>query len=164
MRKILFGLAAICLLAPALPAQAHFGMILPSEQVVLQAEHNTITLDLKFWHPFANIGLDLDKPRALYAMRRGERADLLPGLRECKERGHTAWQASYTLDRPGLYAFVLEPEPYWEPEENCFIIHHAKAYAAAFGDDEGWDEPLGLKTEIVPLVKPHGLYAGNLFQ
>ncbi|MEW5722604.1 MAG: DUF4198 domain-containing protein, partial [Thermodesulfobacteriota bacterium] len=35
---------------------------------------------------------------------------------------------------------------------------------AAFGDDEGWDEPLGLKTEIVPLSKPYGLWAGNVFQ
>jgi len=34
----------------------------------------------------------------------------------------------------------------------------------AFGDDEGWDEEIGLKTEIVPLSKPFGLYAGNIFQ
>ena len=34
----------------------------------------------------------------------------------------------------------------------------------AFGDDEGWDEEIGLKTEIVPLSKPYGLYAGNVFQ
>ena len=35
---------------------------------------------------------------------------------------------------------------------------------AAFGDDEGWDGEIGLKTEIVPLSKPFGLYAGNVFQ
>lgn len=35
---------------------------------------------------------------------------------------------------------------------------------AAFGDDEGWDGEAGLKTEIVPLSKPYGLYAGNVFQ
>ena len=34
----------------------------------------------------------------------------------------------------------------------------------AFGDDEGWDREIGLKTEIVPLSKPFGLYAGNVFQ
>ena len=34
----------------------------------------------------------------------------------------------------------------------------------AFGDDEGWDGEVGLKTEIVPLSKPYGLYAGNVFQ
>jgi hypothetical protein len=29
---------------------------------------------------------------------------------------------------------------------------------------KGWDEQIGLKTEIVPLSKPYGLYAGNVFQ
>ena len=34
----------------------------------------------------------------------------------------------------------------------------------AFGDDEGWDTELGLKTEIVPLSKPFGLWEHNVFQ
>jgi cobalt/nickel transport protein len=58
----------------------------------------------------------------------------------------------------------MEPVPYFEKEEDCFIIHYTKVYVDAFGDDEGWDKPLGLKTEIVPLVRPGGLYAGNSFQ
>ena len=35
---------------------------------------------------------------------------------------------------------------------------------AAFGAEEGWDEEVGLKAEIVPLTRPFGLYAGNVFQ
>ena len=35
---------------------------------------------------------------------------------------------------------------------------------AAFGDEAGWDEEVGLKAEIVPLTRPFGLYAGNVFQ
>ena len=57
----------------------------------------------------------------------------------------------------------MEPTPYWEPEEDKFIIHYTKAYVTAFGDDEGWNEPVGIKTEIVPLTNPTGLYAGGLF-
>ncbi len=34
---------------------------------------------------------------------------------------------------------------------------------AAFGEEEGWDEPLGLKTEIVPLSRPFGAYQGYAF-
>ena len=60
--------------------------------------------------------------------------------------------------------FYMEPKPYWEPAEDCFIVHHTKTVVTAFGDDEGWDEEIGLKTEIVPLSKPFGLYAGNVFQ
>lgn len=35
---------------------------------------------------------------------------------------------------------------------------------AAFAEGEGWDEPGGLKTEIVPLTRPFGNYPGNVFQ
>ncbi len=58
----------------------------------------------------------------------------------------------------------MEPKPYWEPTEDCFIVHHTKTVVTAFGDDEGWDNEIGLKTEIIPLSKPFGLYAGNVFQ
>ena len=30
--------------------------------------------------------------------------------------------------------------------------------------EEGWDQEVGLKTEIVPLTRPYGLWTGNVFQ
>ena len=57
----------------------------------------------------------------------------------------------------------MEPEPYWEPAEDVFIVHHTKTAVSAYGGDQGWDTPLGLKTEIVPLLRPFGNYAGNTF-
>ena len=48
--------------------------------------------------------------------------------------------------------------------EDCFIIHYTKTVVAAFGEEEGWDVPLGLKTEIVPLTRPFANYSGNVFQ
>jgi len=45
-----------------------------------------------------------------------------------------------------------------------YILHYTKTIVAAFGDEEGWDRPVGLKTEIIPLTRPFGLYAGNVFQ
>jgi cobalt/nickel transport protein len=77
---------------------------------------------------------------------------------------HWAWKAAYPVRRPGVYMFYMEPEPYWEPAEDTFIVHHTKTVVTAFGDDEGWDEEIGLKTEIIPLSKPFGLYVGNVFQ
>jgi cobalt/nickel transport protein len=58
----------------------------------------------------------------------------------------------------------MTPQPYWEPEEDAFITHFTKTYVSAYGDDEGWDTELGLKTEIVPLSKPFALWQGNVFQ
>ena len=78
--------------------------------------------------------------------------------------GHAAWKIDHKVNRPGVYMFYMEPKPYWEPAEDCFIIHYTKTVVTAFGDDEGWGEEIGLKTEIVPLSKPFGLFTGNIFQ
>jgi cobalt/nickel transport protein len=66
--------------------------------------------------------------------------------------------------QPGDHVFFVEPEPYWEPAEECFIIHYTKVIVNAFGLEEGWDSELGLKTEIVPLTRPYGLWTGNVFR
>lgn len=58
----------------------------------------------------------------------------------------------------------MEPAPYFDPEEDRFIIHYTKTVVAAFGDEEGWDVPLGLKMEIIPLIRPFANYSGNIFQ
>ena len=156
--------AAVLLLAfPAL-ASAHFGMVIPTKATVMTTQDANITLDLKFWHPFENAGMNLEKPASFQVFHDGKPTDLLSVLREGKEQGMRTWFANYAVTRPGLYTFVMEPKPYFEKEEDCFIIHYTKVYVDAFGNDEGWDAPVGLKTEIVPLVRPGALYAGNVFQ
>lgn len=145
-------------------AFAHFGMVIPSDNMVAPDESRKISMTLSFSHPFEGIGMELVKPGAFFMVKDGEKTDMLSGLKPAKVMDHPAWASEYKIKRPGAYAFVMEPTPYWEPAEDCFIIHYTKTVVAAFGDDEGWDAELGLKTEIVPLSKPFGLYAGNVFQ
>ncbi len=165
MKKLL-----VCLVMPVFLlitcgiASAHFGMVIPSDSMVMQGDNKTVTLMLSFSHPMERIGMELVKPGSFDVMFDSKKQDLLGDLKEIKLMGHTSWQLDYRIKRPGVYTFYLEPKPYWEPAEDCFIIHFTKTVVTAFGDDEGWDEEIGLKTEIVPLAKPFGLYAGNVFQ
>lgn len=159
--------ATACLLFTALfiagPALAHFGMVVPSASTVTDKADATISLDIAFAHPMARQGMPMGKPEAFRVMCDGTAQDLLPALRQAELLGHPAWRASYTIRRPGVYQFAVTPEPYFEPAENRLIIHYAKTVVAAFGEEEGWDRPLGLKTEIVPLTRPFANYAGNVF-
>ena len=165
MKKLLLaGVIVLSLATISQPALAHFGMVIPSDNMVMQGENKTVTLDLSFSHPMEGIGMELITPKAFGVNAVGKDQNLLKSLKPIKIMGHGAWQAKYKISRPGVYAFYLEPTPYWEPAEDCFIIHYTKTVVTAFGDDEGWDAELGLKTEIVPLAKPFGLYAGNVFQ
>lgn len=154
--------ATLCLLSSS--AYAHFGMVIPSRDIVADKESANIRLTLSFSHPMEGSGMVLDKPAAFYVVVDGEKKDLAATLQPDTVYGHQAWGAEHAISRPGLYQFVMEPAPYWEPAEDCFIIHYTKTYVTAFGGEEGWDEPVGLKTEIVPLTRPFGNYTGNLFQ
>jgi len=145
-------------------AWSHFGMLIPSDSMVMQNDNRTVTLTLSFSHPFEMVGMDLVKPKVFDVLAGGDKQDLLGSLEKTQVMGHKAWKAAFPLKRPGVYMFYMEPEPYWEPGEDLFIIHYTKSVVTAFGDDEGWDGEIGLKTEIVPLSKPFGLYAGNVFQ
>ncbi len=143
---------------------AHFGMVIPSDSMIMQGENSVVRIVLSFSHPFEEAGMELTKPRVFGVMANGKKLDLLNRLIKTQVMGHTAWRTEYKINRPGVYIFYMVPKPYWEPAEDCFIVHYTKSVVTAFGDDEGWDEEVGLKTEIVPLAKPFGLYAGNVFQ
>ena len=143
---------------------AHFGMLIPSDTMVMQEDNRTIDITLSFSHPFEMVGMELVKPKTFGVSAGGKNQDLLNLLKETQLMGHNGWQAAFPVKRPGVYVFYMEPQPYWEPAEDLFIVHFTKTVITAFGDDEGWGAEIGLKSEIVPLSKPFGLYAGNVFQ
>ncbi len=163
MRK--YSLAVVALLfALSGSAWAHFGMVIPRTPVVEEQEDATITVEISFSHPMEMVGMPLTTPKAVRIIVDGKVEDVTAALQPTKIMEHDAWHFEYTVKRPGVYAIVMEPEPYWEPAEDCFIIHYTKTYVAAYGEEEGWDEATGLKTEIIPLTRPFGNYAGNVFQ
>ena len=144
--------------------QAHFGMLISSESMLDNQNTKAITLKAAFAHPREGLGMTLAKPQGLGVWFEGKTTDLGGQIQAIQMMGQQAWQVNYAPRRPGVYIFHLTPTPYWEPSEDCYIIHYTKTVVAAYGADDGWDHELGLKTEIIPLSRPYGLYAGNLFQ
>ncbi|MDD4732800.1 MAG: DUF4198 domain-containing protein [Desulfovibrio sp.] len=156
-------LTVLMVLALCGSALAHFGMLIPNKDEVTQEDKN-LHLTLSFSHPFEGVGMDLVKPEKFDVYFEGEARSLLPDLKPAAVMGHQAWQADFAVQRPGMYTFVMEPKAYPEPAENNYIIHYTKTVVDAFEGGEEWNQPLGLKTEIVPLTRPFGNYAGNVFQ
>jgi cobalt/nickel transport protein len=149
------------LLTP-LAVQAHFGMLIPSSSQVSQKQPEIDVL-FAFAHPFENSGMDLEWPLNVFVSGNNEKQDLKGIMLETSFLDHRAWKITYKPPKPGLYWVVMEPEPYWEPAEDIYIVHYTKTAISAYGGDQGWGLPVGLKTEIVPLVRPFGNYAGNIF-
>ena len=146
----------------ALPVHAHFGAIIPSTNQ-LDQQNPEVEIIMSFFHPFEKSGMDLEWPGKAFLSVNGTTEDLKGIMSETVFLNRKAWKLSYTAKRPGIYWFAMEPKPYWESAEDLFIIHYTKTAVSAFGEDQGWDTPIGLKTEIVPLLRPFGNYVGNTF-
>ena len=150
-------------------AWAHFGTLTPSDDIVTQDDAKTLDIQVKFIHPMEQHYMEMVKPKQFGVVHNGQKNDLLGSLKAAKGNSpdqsekFTFWTTEYKIRRPGDYTFFVEPKPYWEPAEDCFIVHYTKVCVNALGLEKGWDEPVGLETEIVPLTRPYGLWTGNLF-
>ncbi len=162
--RILIALFSVMLLSPIQSAFAHFGMAIASDTMVMAGDNRDVQLTFSFSHPFDGQGMPLNRPKIVAVAAGAKRVDLQNRLKSVQVMGNKAWSATYRINRPGVYQFFMEPQPYWEPAEDSFIIHYTKTVIGAFGNEEGWDQALGLKTEIVPLSRPFGLYTGNIFR
>jgi len=162
----MLGVAVLCLaVVVACPVLAHFQMIVPSADIVGPDDDSSIALELLFTHPMEGHLMNMAKPvRFSVCIRGGVPKDLLKTLEEKKTDDNSTWTTTYRIKRPGDHVFFVEPAPYWEPAEDKFIIHYTKVVVSAMGLEEGWDHEVGLATEIVPLVRPYGLWAGNVFR
>ena len=158
--RVFLAMLALCALSS--PAMAHFGLVVPDKNLVDKDGSKTVTLDLRFWHPSENLGMNLEKP-SLQVLAKGKTEDISNALEPVSIGGKQAWKAQYAVKGPGVCTFAMTPLPYWEAAENKYIMHLTKTVVSALGGDEGWDKPAGFKVEIVPMVKPFALYAGNVF-
>jgi cobalt/nickel transport protein len=162
---VAMGLALLC----TTTAEAHFGCILPSDDIVSQGDSMSLKVETKFIHPLELHYMEMVKPKQFGVQHKGKKQNLLDTLQAAKgkspdqKKDYTFWQTDYKMKRPGDYTFYVEPTPYWEPAEDLFIVHYTKVCVNVLGLEEGWDEPVGLETEIVPLTRPYGLWTGNLF-
>ena len=157
--------AVLCVGLVAAIAWGHFQLIIPSTDIVTAEGPRTVSLDILFTHPMeGGPVMEMGPPKQFGVLTGGRKTDLLPSLKARKLDGKTAYTASYTVKAPGDHVFYIEPAAYWEPAEGKMIVHYTKVVVNAFGAEEGWDELLGLPVEIEPLVRPYGLWTGNLFR
>lgn len=144
-------------------AHAHFQQIIPSADVAEPGA--TVNIELVFTHPMERGPvMEMKRPKRFGALIDGKFVDLSGTLKASKRQDKTIWTSSWKPAQPGVGVFYVEPEPYWEPSEGKYIVHHAKVVVDAGATGKDWDAMIGAPVEIEPLVRPTGLWAGNLFQ
>jgi cobalt/nickel transport protein len=152
-------------LTGAAPVHGHFQELIPSTNIVDAGTGPTLTLEMRFTHPMEGGPLmTMGEPVQLGVLSSSGREDLRSSLRPEEIDGKRTYRLDYRIKQPGDYVFYLEPAAYWEPAEQTMIVHYTKVVVDAFGAEEGWDADVGLPVEIEPMVRPYGLWSGNLFQ
>jgi len=167
--------ALLLLLAAALPAAAHFQVIhLPDGAMDETTTEAPVTLI--FGHPAEggetmDMGKGLDgapKPPVEFGvMHRGEKVDLLKHLEPIPfgpDGGKQAYRVDFSFKGMGDFVYYCDPGYYWEAGEDVFIRHYTKTIANRVGASTDWKNPVGFPAEIMPLVKPYALWAGNTFR
>lgn len=135
---------------------AHFQTLIPTND---NAQSGKTTLNMKFMHPFEGHTMNMPKPKNIGVFVDGKKEILNKSL----GIDNVGWKFDYTFKDAGSYTFFVEPDFYFEKAENVSIAHYAKVCVDVAGANEGWEKPIGLPAEIIPYVKPFGLYVGNSF-
>ncbi len=161
MKRIIIIAVMVCVLA----AQAHFQVLLPSRDIVSASDERRIELKVQFTHPMEQGPLmTMGQPHQFGVLIDGVRHDLLAALTRRESEGVVQYSATHELRMPAGHIFFLEPAPYWEAAEQKMIVHYTKVVVDAFDAGTGWDAMVGFPVEIEPLVRPYGLWTGNLFR
>ncbi len=166
MKKFLFVLLTILFLVSSV--NAHFLVLIP-EYDVIEKGRKSVTLEAKFTHPMeGGPHMEFNIAESAFFVK-GEKytlnwqKKLIPSTKGSLKKV-SMYTGSITINKPGIYRIFVNSSPYFESSEGKYIQQMAKVIISALGIEEGWDEPIGLKVEIIPLVKPFGLWEGNTFK
>ncbi|NDV19054.1 DUF4198 domain-containing protein [Pseudodesulfovibrio sp. JC047] len=168
-------LTALCVLAVVSSAFAHF-MVVYTPEIALD-EAQDLDMRIMFTHP-AEAGhmMDMGGIEEFYVVKqRGDMAakkvDLKKYLKEIvwknphsKAQAFSAMIPKKEIRSMGDYVFVMKPGYYFEKEEGLYMQQITKLILNVGGIPGNWAEPVGLPCEIVPLIKPYGLWTGNVFK
>jgi cobalt/nickel transport protein len=72
-------------------ASAHFGMVIPSDDMVTQDDNKSISLTVQFIHPMEGDYMDMARPAQFGVLVQGKKVDLLNTLQEKKVNNCTTW-------------------------------------------------------------------------
>lgn len=157
---------AALLSLPVHYAHAHFQLLYTPDVNLEKA--GDVLFKLIFWHPFENGHvMDMGQPEQFFYVHKGKRTDLLDTLNPITFEGvgnkAAAYEATIPIKRVGDYILTIVPAPYYEESEDIYIQQVTKSFVNRGGVPSGWNEPIGLETEIVPLNKPTNILAGSTF-
>ena len=161
------GAALVLLAASALPAQAHFNMLMPQTASAKKGEDVVFTY--QWGHPYEHELFDAPPPDSVVVLAPdGHTTDLTKSLKPISVpagQGKTvsAYQFHFTPDQRGDYVFLLRTPPIWMAEDEEFLQDNVKVVLHVQAQ-KGWDDAPHAGFQLTPLTRPYGLEPGMAFR
>jgi len=168
-------LLAMMILVSSGIASAHTLYIVTEPKSTLRMEQEVV---IAYGHPEARWAnrrsyeiwnATLHKPDGSTVELDLKESDVIVGVAKMAEY----WKTSVKLDQEGDYIITAEREPaiydpswirdFEEPPPVRLIYEYSKTFIHVSKEGD-WDKPVGLKAELIPLVKPYGLRVGDTFR
>jgi cobalt/nickel transport protein len=150
-------------------AAAHFGAIIPSDDIISRQETKNLQLSLKFLHPMEGQYMELAKPKQFGVLSDGTKTDLLPALTSVTAKGRRSETRLHRLENaipdqaPRRLHFLHGTDPVLGTGRRCVHRPLHQGLRQRPWSGAGLGHPLGLETEIIPKTRPYGLWTGNVF-
>src|SRR5262245_46700509 len=157
--------SCLCIGNPS--ALAHYHILTLDKPSINKDE--TVTCTLRFGLPFAHQMFAAQKPtRVAVRLPDGTTTDLTAKLERRENatpdgKSIVAFDWKYAPTLPGDHIIAVRTLPVWMAEENVFLDDTVKVILHVQLQG-GWESPVGLPFELVPLTRPYGLRAGMVFQ
>ncbi len=170
----------IIVTSAVIAASAHFQVIYTPE---VEVEKSSVDFKLFFTHPYdgntilltgRNEKMESEGIKEVFLYHDGTKKDLTKDLKKISFACNNDKADGYdlTIDKNngfksgGNYALLVNPAPYWEPEEGLYIHQLTKIFVnrGGLGETEWADRITEGYTEMIPLVSPYGVVPGSIFR
>ena len=156
---VLFSLVAI--------ARAHFHTFWPDNENGYAKRGKLVSWDYFWGHPYEMVIFDTKKPNFYVARPDGKRDSVEVSQVQMKDKEtgmmRTAYRVMYKPMALGDSYLCLEAPPYLVEEEELFWKDYVKQSIHVMAE-KGWDRPMAMEIEIIPLTRPYGMEEGFVFK
>jgi len=148
-------------------AAAHFQVFWPQVEGCYGKPGEPVKWQYFWGHPFEMIIYDAQPPKFFVKTPLGKKEAValkeisLPD--QASGQARKAYELEYKPAAPGDYYLCLESQPYYIQEEKVFWQDFVKEVWHVMAQ-KGWDKPVGLEVELVPLTRPYGWPSGAVFK
>jgi cobalt/nickel transport protein len=162
-------ISALLLVAfTALPAYAHFNMLMPQTASAKKGEDVVFTY--QWGHPYEHELFDAPAPDSVQVLGPDGKTitDLTKALQKIslpagEGKKVAAYQFHFTPEQRGDYVFLLRTPPIWMESDGEFLQDNVKVVLHVQAQ-KGWDDAFRSEFELTPLTRPYGLEPGMVFQ